>query len=218
MDTFLIRDPTPRILSQAEGFDALFSRHADGDCVNIGVFYLRSTPETAVWLSQFLAWYHDHPFEIDQRGLQVFLRLPSERVQIAYPPADLVGIRAGVLDDVNEFVIGVSGWHGAHERLLILHWCEKPIWSRRRRRSGPRTTPPTPQRRTAWRWRRRCSRPRRLGGGAGAPAVAKRSGSPVGPPRNALSTACGLHEMPSEHFWLRRSCFDTSASCSKKMV
>lgn len=27
--------------------------------------------------SRFLAWYHDHPFEIDQRGLHVFLGLPA---------------------------------------------------------------------------------------------------------------------------------------------
>jgi hypothetical protein len=27
---------------------------------------------------RFLTWYHDHPFEIDQRGLHIFLALPAQ--------------------------------------------------------------------------------------------------------------------------------------------
>jgi len=127
MDTFMLRDPTPRILSQAVGYDALFAGHADADCINIGVFFLRSNSRTAVWFSQFVAWYHDHPFEVDQRGLHVFLRLPAEKLRIAYPPEDLVEVRAGRLDDVNEVVIGDVGWHGDISRLLIFHWCHRPI-------------------------------------------------------------------------------------------
>ena len=42
MDTFLLRDPTPRFKAAAEGYDALFARHGDGDCVNIGVFYIKA--------------------------------------------------------------------------------------------------------------------------------------------------------------------------------
>lgn len=43
MDTFLLRDPTKRFKAAAEGgWDALFSRHADADCINIGVFYLKA--------------------------------------------------------------------------------------------------------------------------------------------------------------------------------
>mmetsp|Transcript_111193 Transcript_111193/g.346566 ORF Transcript_111193/g.346566 Transcript_111193/m.346566 type:complete len:144 (+) Transcript_111193:88-519(+) len=78
-------------------------------------------------MSQYLAWYHDHPFEIDQRGLHVFLRLPAEQLSIAYAPADLVEVRSGVLDDVNEVVIGDVGWHGHLSRMLIFHWCHRPI-------------------------------------------------------------------------------------------
>eukprot|EP00440_Ansanella_granifera_P029618 gb/GFBE01032170.1/.p1 GENE.gb/GFBE01032170.1/~~gb/GFBE01032170.1/.p1 ORF type:complete len:688 (+),score=100.97 gb/GFBE01032170.1/:1-2064(+) len=127
MDTFLLRDPTPRILASAAGWDALFARHADADCVNIGVFYLRANAQTAIWMSQFLAWYHDHPFEIDQRGLHVFLGLPAQNLQIAYPPDDLVQIRGGVLDDVNEVVIGDVSWAGSLPHMLIFHWCHRPL-------------------------------------------------------------------------------------------
>eukprot|EP00928_Gymnodinium_smaydae_P034368 TRINITY_DN24372_c0_g1_i1.p1 TRINITY_DN24372_c0_g1~~TRINITY_DN24372_c0_g1_i1.p1 ORF type:complete len:687 (-),score=118.37 TRINITY_DN24372_c0_g1_i1:167-2227(-) len=127
MDTFMLRDPTPRILAAAEGYDALFASHADGDCINIGVFYLRASGDTAVWFSQFVAWYHDHPFEVDQRGLHVFLGLPAQQLRIAYPPPDLVKIRGGILDDVNEVVIGDVGWYGNMSRMLIFHWCHRPI-------------------------------------------------------------------------------------------
>ncbi|CAE8724809.1 unnamed protein product, partial [Polarella glacialis] len=100
---------------------------ADADCINIGIFFLRSSSRTAVWMSQFLAWYHDHPFEIDQRGLHVFLRIPSKQMQIAYPPEDLVQLRGGVLEDVNEVVIGDVKWAGILPRMLIFHWCHRPL-------------------------------------------------------------------------------------------
>merc|ERR1740117_798654 len=96
MDTFMMQDPTPRILAQAKGKDAMFARHADADCINIGIFYLRAGKRAAVWMSQFLVWYHDYPFEVDQRGLHVFLRLtyppgfPAQQVKISYHPPDLV--------------------------------------------------------------------------------------------------------------------------------
>lgn len=128
MDTFLLRDLAPRVLQQAAaGPEALFARHGDADCVNIGVFYLKATARTAVWMSQFLAWYHDHPFEIDQRGLHVFLRLPSKAVDVAYTPGDLVEVSADVLEDTNEVVIGDVGWHGTLPRMLVFHWCHRPI-------------------------------------------------------------------------------------------
>mmetsp|Transcript_108258 Transcript_108258/g.171114 ORF Transcript_108258/g.171114 Transcript_108258/m.171114 type:complete len:678 (+) Transcript_108258:62-2095(+) len=127
MDTFMVQDPTPRILAQAEGRDALFARHADADCINIGVFFLRAGRRTAIWMSQFLAWYHDYPYEVDQRGLHVFLKLPAEKLKVGYPPKDLVDVRSAVLEDVNEIVIGDVGWHGMYSRMLIFHWCHRPL-------------------------------------------------------------------------------------------
>eukprot|EP00929_Paragymnodinium_shiwhaense_P069258 TRINITY_DN34942_c0_g1_i1.p1 TRINITY_DN34942_c0_g1~~TRINITY_DN34942_c0_g1_i1.p1 ORF type:complete len:750 (+),score=190.85 TRINITY_DN34942_c0_g1_i1:96-2345(+) len=127
MDTFMLRDPTPAILTQAVDHDALFASHADADCINIGVFYIRANAKTAIWFSQFVAWYHDHPFEVDQRGLHVFLQLPAANLSIAYTPEDLVAVRGGVLDDVNAVVIGDIGWHGDLRKMLIFHWCHRPI-------------------------------------------------------------------------------------------
>ena len=127
MDTFWLRDPTQRIFSSAADWDAVFARHADADCINIGVFYLRASGTLALWMSQFMAWYHDHPFEIDQRGLHIFLGLPAENMKISYSPKDLVRIRGTVLDDTNEVVIGRVRWMGALPKMLIFHWCHEPI-------------------------------------------------------------------------------------------
>ena len=127
MDTFWLRDPTKRILASAMDWDALFARHGDADCINIGVFFLKASARTALWMSQFLAWYHDHPYEIDQRGLHLFLRLPTENMKISYLPKDLLHIRGSVLNDTNEVVIGRVGWDGTISRMLIFHWCHEPI-------------------------------------------------------------------------------------------
>eukprot|EP00434_Breviolum_minutum_P019094 symbB.v1.2.016832.t1/scaffold1278.1/size127201/1 len=78
-------------------------------------------------MSQFLAWYHDHPFEIDQRGLHVFLGLPAGVLQVMSVPDDLVRIRGSVLEDLNEVVIGDIGWVGSLPKMLIFHWCQRPL-------------------------------------------------------------------------------------------
>lgn len=114
-------------IDNPDGYDALFASHADGDCVNIGVFFIRASAKTAVWFSQFVAWYHDNPFEVDQRGLHVFLGLPAKEIRVAYPPNDLITVRAGILDDVNEIVIGDVGWFGKMWNIQIFHWCHRPI-------------------------------------------------------------------------------------------
>lgn len=131
MDVFMLRDPTPRILEQAEGLDAVFASHAGGDCINIGTFFLRAR-STAVWLSQFLAWYHDYPFEIDQRGLHIFAGFNASTLQIAFAPPDVVKIRAGMLEDTNEFVTAYHGWHGEVLKLLTFHWSQQPLQQKER--------------------------------------------------------------------------------------
>lgn len=45
-DTFLLRDPTKRFEAAAQDWDALFARHGDGDCINIGIFYIKAGPGT----------------------------------------------------------------------------------------------------------------------------------------------------------------------------
>ncbi|CAE8589070.1 unnamed protein product, partial [Polarella glacialis] len=59
--------------------------------------------------------------------LHVFLRIPTKAIRVAYPPEDMVQIRGGVLDDVNEVVIGDIGWVGSLPKMLIFHWCQRPL-------------------------------------------------------------------------------------------
>lgn len=132
MDTFFFRDPLPAVLAQAaqSRLEALFASHADGDCINIGLFYMHATRRSAAWFSVFLQWYHDHQYEIDQRGLDVFLgsprRQPFSDLGISYPPQRLP-IRAGALEDSNQVVIGFIGWAGDIGQMLVFHWCNLPL-------------------------------------------------------------------------------------------
>eukprot|EP00929_Paragymnodinium_shiwhaense_P004135 TRINITY_DN10485_c1_g1_i1.p1 TRINITY_DN10485_c1_g1~~TRINITY_DN10485_c1_g1_i1.p1 ORF type:complete len:736 (-),score=149.49 TRINITY_DN10485_c1_g1_i1:104-2311(-) len=129
MDTFFFKNPLPIVLAEVKkhGLDTLFASHADGDCINIGMFFIRSTSRSTVWFSQFLGWYHDHQYEIDQRGLDILMGSPrrSEKSElgVSFPPKALTKIRAGVLEDWNEFVIGFIGWAGEISRMTMFHWC-----------------------------------------------------------------------------------------------
>lgn len=133
MDTFFFRNPLPLVLAQASRsrLEALFASHADGDCINIGLFYLRATSHSAAWFSQFLQWYHDYQYEIDQRGLDIFLRSPRRQVfsdlGVSYPPDPLAPIRSGALDDANQVVIGFIGWAGDIAHMVVFHWCNLPL-------------------------------------------------------------------------------------------
>eukprot|EP00928_Gymnodinium_smaydae_P010844 TRINITY_DN14083_c0_g1_i1.p1 TRINITY_DN14083_c0_g1~~TRINITY_DN14083_c0_g1_i1.p1 ORF type:complete len:730 (+),score=116.57 TRINITY_DN14083_c0_g1_i1:53-2242(+) len=133
MDTFFFRNPLPSVFAQVSrnSLDTLFSSHADGDCINIGVFYIRSTIRSTVWFSQFLEYYHDHQYECDQRTLNVFLGYPlrssESKLGISFRPRNLAPIRADVLEDWNRFTIGWIGWAGAIERMLCFHWCNIPL-------------------------------------------------------------------------------------------
>eukprot|EP00927_Polykrikos_kofoidii_P022779 TRINITY_DN21162_c0_g1_i1.p1 TRINITY_DN21162_c0_g1~~TRINITY_DN21162_c0_g1_i1.p1 ORF type:complete len:754 (-),score=66.99 TRINITY_DN21162_c0_g1_i1:38-2299(-) len=133
LDTFFLRNPLPRVMGQArrDNLDALFSSHADGDCVNIGVFYIRSSKRSTIWFSQFLDWYHNCQWEIDQRGLNILLQSPlrqnHSRLGITFQPHELKQVRVGVLEDRRQFVIGFIGWTGQVSELVIFHWCNLPL-------------------------------------------------------------------------------------------
>eukprot|EP00439_Symbiodinium_sp_Y106_P015152 s2875_g2.t1 len=56
MDTFFLNNPLPTLLSQAHKgkHETMFSGHGDGDCINIGVFYIKATFRMTEWFSRFL--------------------------------------------------------------------------------------------------------------------------------------------------------------------
>ncbi|CAE7513428.1 mok12 [Symbiodinium sp. CCMP2592] len=133
MDTFFLKNPLPTLLSQARKgkHETMFSGHGDGDCINIGVFYIKATFRMTEWFSRFLDWYHEHQYEIDQRGLDVMLgsplQTPEGELGVAFPPENLPKVRVGVMEDENEVVIGFIGWYGHVSRMLVFHWCNSPL-------------------------------------------------------------------------------------------
>lgn len=53
---------------------------------------------------------------------------PADQVlQVMSVPDDLVRIRGSVLEDLNEVVIGDIGWVGSLPKMLIFHWCQRPL-------------------------------------------------------------------------------------------
>jgi hypothetical protein len=123
MDTFMFQDPYTLLANTAaeNNTDVIFASHADGDCVNIGVFYMRSSSEVSRWFESFLDWYYKHSYEIDQRGFNAFLR-HSKKIGVSFMPSDLPEVSHTVLDDVNEVTIMKLGWTGSYENMHIAHW------------------------------------------------------------------------------------------------
>eukprot|EP00971_Amphidinium_carterae_P158485 3141888-Amphidinium_carterae.1 len=136
MDTFLVRDPTDYIVSRAaeHNLDALFARHADGDCASftfeqalerpcgchnswlgIMITALKSTSEgfKSSWVC------HPRTAAAAAAGeIECFWGDDDEEVSVAWVPHDLVKISADTLEDVNEFVISSIGWHGHITQLM----------------------------------------------------------------------------------------------------
>ena len=125
MDTFFFQDPTKLLHSKYGKADVFVSSHFDGDCLNMGVFGIRSTPSGRRWLTRYLEWYYNHPYEIDQRGINAFLKYSSIKVSFTPPDLDdiLNDLTFKVLDDGFEFTSTRGGWLGDRERLMIHHWC-----------------------------------------------------------------------------------------------
>jgi hypothetical protein len=107
----------------------LISSHADGNCVNVGFFYVMAERASAEFFTRFIDWYHRHPFEIDQRGMDAFLG-HSKTIGASFIPerirggADELIMHYAILDDVNRFVIPGVGWYGQAEELVVAHYCE----------------------------------------------------------------------------------------------
>ncbi|CAK9026421.1 unnamed protein product [Durusdinium trenchii] len=133
MDAFFLQNPLPAVLSQArmKNHETIFASHGDGDCINIGVFYIKSTIRTTMWFSQFLEWYYEHQYEIDQRGLDVLLgsplRIPDGVLGVSFPPKNLPKVRVGVMEDENKVVIGFIGWYGHISKMDVFHWCNSHL-------------------------------------------------------------------------------------------
>jgi hypothetical protein len=118
LDTFFFQNPTKLLHSKYGKADVFVSSHFDGDCLNMGVFGVRSTPVGRRWLTRYLEWYYNYPYEIDQRGINAFLKYSS--IKVSFTPPDLNEILSKltlkVLDDGFEFTSTRGGWLGNRKK------------------------------------------------------------------------------------------------------
>jgi hypothetical protein len=150
LDTFFFRSPFPAIAATLEqpgrpiNEDSrranvtsqpqlLISSHADGNCVNVGFFYIKASRGSAEFLTLFVNWYHLHSYEIDQRGMDAFLRHSTTIDASFIPPrvrrksqqaSDELVMHYAILDDINQFIIPGVGWLGNFSDVVVAHYCE----------------------------------------------------------------------------------------------
>jgi hypothetical protein len=73
LDVYLVKDPTDDFRGFLKEYDVVSADHVDSRCLNNGVFAVRSSDESVMWSSAFLAWLHWNPFGHDQNGFDAFL-------------------------------------------------------------------------------------------------------------------------------------------------
>ena len=129
LDVLFLKNPTLHLLSNYHHVDKdmFIARHTDGNCVNVGLLYFKSTNSTQQFLRSFINWYHLHPYEIDQRGMQAFLDGSNENIGVSFLPKDLPKLNWAIFEDVNEFVTSNPGWFGLFDRVVAVHFLEMNI-------------------------------------------------------------------------------------------
>eukprot|EP00929_Paragymnodinium_shiwhaense_P000919 TRINITY_DN101112_c0_g1_i1.p1 TRINITY_DN101112_c0_g1~~TRINITY_DN101112_c0_g1_i1.p1 ORF type:complete len:789 (+),score=153.90 TRINITY_DN101112_c0_g1_i1:68-2434(+) len=121
-DTVFLRDPSAHLERRAGAAkaDVAFVAHFDSDCLNTGGLYFRSSAQTAEFLSKYLAWLHQHPYEDEQRALNCFLNFTKQRV--SFKPKDLPEIVGVPLDEANSFASSRGGWLGSWSEFEYFHF------------------------------------------------------------------------------------------------
>eukprot|EP00971_Amphidinium_carterae_P119963 2376094-Amphidinium_carterae.1 len=138
-DTFLFKDPTPRVLQLAaeKKADLLVSGSFADDCICSGIVFFRATARVAAWLLTMTSWMYENVHSHDQQAFSAFLgwredvdnvtrpeKISSLTVFIRYMRP--VVPRWALLDPVNEFVsahvLNTTGWTGDAQDVFIFHF------------------------------------------------------------------------------------------------
>jgi len=131
IDIFVFKDPTRRLLEQrgqdpANPKDVLVTDHFDEHCLNHGVFTVRASDRSLLWMLEYIKWLQWYPYGHDQNGWDAFLghsivepQLPDN---LRSNPA--INVSYGILNTELEYVT-LTGWAGARHqwrRALLLHF------------------------------------------------------------------------------------------------
>ncbi|CAK9075510.1 Hypothetical protein SCF082_LOCUS36575 [Durusdinium trenchii] len=138
-DIFLLQDPTPFILGEAQwrSVDLLVSGSFADDCICSGLVFFKATKVVAEWLLLLLSWMYEHVYTHDQQAFSAFLAGRPDEDNSTSPESisssklfklylEPVVPRWALLDPVNEFVsarvLNTTGWTGTMEKLVIFHF------------------------------------------------------------------------------------------------
>eukprot|EP00927_Polykrikos_kofoidii_P037695 TRINITY_DN31908_c0_g1_i1.p1 TRINITY_DN31908_c0_g1~~TRINITY_DN31908_c0_g1_i1.p1 ORF type:complete len:704 (-),score=66.15 TRINITY_DN31908_c0_g1_i1:20-1834(-) len=138
-DIFLMRDPTPLVLSQAEErqVELLVSGSFADDCICSGLVYFRATRVVTDWLLTVLSWMYEHTYTHDQQAFSAFLagrpdadnvtspeRICGSKLFRLYMRVEVP--RWALLDPIVEFasarVLNTTGWTGNLADMVIFHF------------------------------------------------------------------------------------------------
>lgn len=129
LDIFVFQDPSRRLIEQAykrtsSVKDVLVTDHFDEHCLNHGVFMVRASDRSLLWILEYIKWMHWYPFGHDQNGWDAFLHHsivePQLPDNLRTDPA--INVSYGVLSTEEEYVTltGWSGWN--YQDALLLHF------------------------------------------------------------------------------------------------
>eukprot|EP00928_Gymnodinium_smaydae_P042974 TRINITY_DN28897_c0_g1_i1.p1 TRINITY_DN28897_c0_g1~~TRINITY_DN28897_c0_g1_i1.p1 ORF type:complete len:756 (+),score=61.85 TRINITY_DN28897_c0_g1_i1:85-2352(+) len=125
IDVFVIRDPTAAYLEKAAAYDGdvFTTDHWSLTCLNHGVFYIRASDRTLVWILYYIKWLHQNPFSHDQDGWDSFLGHSILRDRFVSPIVDACKIRSYVLETAYTFLTlnGFAGESQDVHRAMLLH-------------------------------------------------------------------------------------------------
>ncbi|CAJ1427168.1 unnamed protein product, partial [Effrenium voratum] len=129
-DIVLMKDPMPPILADAEKAELLLTRDMGGECINIGVVFMKSHPDTARFMQELIVWLWHHPYEFCQKAFAGIMGLEDLQWNDFFgsPVGQLP--RWAFLDSLNAFVTStvysgeVNGWTGGADQIVIYHFLD----------------------------------------------------------------------------------------------
>eukprot|EP00930_Biecheleria_cincta_P081535 TRINITY_DN7060_c0_g1_i1.p1 TRINITY_DN7060_c0_g1~~TRINITY_DN7060_c0_g1_i1.p1 ORF type:complete len:729 (+),score=113.78 TRINITY_DN7060_c0_g1_i1:141-2327(+) len=129
-DTLLMKDPVPPIMRESGKAELLLTRDFGGECINIGVVYMKSHADTARFLQDLIRWLWVHPYEFCQKAFAGLMGLEDITWNEVFGDPVKHVPRWAFLDSANSFVTStiyskeLQGWTGELENIIIYHFLD----------------------------------------------------------------------------------------------
>lgn len=129
-DTLLMKDPVPPIMRESGKAELLLTRDFGGECINIGVVYMKAHADTATFLQDLIRWLWVHPYEFCQKAFAGLMGLEDITWNEVFGDPVKHVPRWAFLDSSNSFVTStiyskeLQGWTGKLENIIIYHFLD----------------------------------------------------------------------------------------------